>query len=326
VGLGSIGSRHAEVARGLLPGLRIAAWRHRLAPAHPPVDLCVATLDDALAFQPDAAVIANPASHRLTAALPLASADVHLLLEKPMATHSDAAVELVARCNRQPVLMVGYNLRFLPSLQQFRRLIHDGCIGRVLSVRAETGQYLPSWRPSADYRETVSAQQALGGGPFLELSHEIDYLRWIFGRVHWVSAMARRHSSLEIDVDDSAYLLLGFSALDQPGPIASLTLDFIRHDTTRRCSAIGDSGTLRWDAVAGAVDLLPAGATAWERLFTDSSGMAQTYIDEWRSFLSAIASRAAPAVSGTDGLAVLRVIDAARRSAETNAAATQVLP
>ena len=82
--------------------------------------------------------------------------------------------------------MTAYNLRFLPSLQAYRERIQFGVIGKVLSVRCEIGQYLPSWRPGSDYRQAVSASRALGGGALLELSHEIDYLRWIFGEVAWV--------------------------------------------------------------------------------------------------------------------------------------------
>ena len=53
----------------------------------------------------------------------------------------------------------------------------------MLSVRSSVGQYLPEWRKNTDYRKGVSARQDLGGGVLLELSHEIDYIQWIFGEI-----------------------------------------------------------------------------------------------------------------------------------------------
>ena len=57
-----------------------------------------------------------------------------------------------------------------------------------------------------DYRKTVSAQKILGGGVLLELSHELDYLRWIFGDVEFVQAQLARQSELDIDVEDTAHI------------------------------------------------------------------------------------------------------------------------
>ena len=88
-------------------------------------------------------------------------------------------------------------LRFLETLQCFRAEMAAGRIGAVHAVRCEIGQYLPAWRPDADYRTTVSAQKALGGGVLLELSHELDLLRWVFGEVDWLSAWIGRQSALE---------------------------------------------------------------------------------------------------------------------------------
>lgn len=321
VGLGSIGRRHARVARCVRPGLEVAAWRHRATAEPLPTDVAsvVWSLDDALAFRPDAAVIASPASHHIEAARALAEAGVHLLVEKPIAAHPDGVEELIAECARRNlVLMTGYNLRFLPSLQRLRALINAGVIGTVLSVRAEAGQYLPSWRPDTDYRTSVSAQAALGGGVLLELSHEFDYLRWLFGEVAWVQARVSRQSALEIDVEDTAHVVIGFVASPVGSKVvASVSLDLIRHDATRSCTVIGADGTLRWTAQSGVVEVFHAGAAGWEQLSADPVDRDASYFAEWVSFLSCIEQRAPIAVTGVDGLAALKLVDAARQSAST---------
>jgi predicted dehydrogenase len=287
----------------------------------PGIDHCVTSLDEALRFRPQAAVIASPASHHLDVALPLAQAGVHLLVEKPISSTIQGVSELIAVCKARGItLMTGYNLRFLPSLQRFRGLLEEKRVGRVLSVRAEIGQFLPSWRPGSDYRQSVSAKAALGGGVLLELSHEIDYLRWLFGEVEWVSAIQRKQSSLEIDVEDTAHLVLGFAHETGEVPvIAALNMDFIRYDTTRTCTVIGMAGSLRWNALTGTVEIFEQGGNAWQTLFMHQHQRDDSYLAEWRHFLKCINDGGPPVISGHDGLAVLRVIEAARHSSTTGA-------
>lgn len=321
VGLGSIGTRHARLVREVAPSIEIIALRHREYPGRLPegIDRSVLSLDDALKFSPQAAVIATPASHHLDVALPLANAGVHLLVEKPISSSTQGVSDLINVCRARGItLLTGYNLRFSPSLQRFRELLQEKRVGTVLSVRAEAGQFLPSWRPGSDYRETVSAKAALGGGVLLELSHEIDYLRWLFGEIEWVSAIQRKQSGLEIDVEDTAHLILGF--VPEPGTVpvmAALNMDCIRHDTTRTCTAIGERGSLRWNAATGSVEVFEQGGNAWETLFRHEGQRDDSYVAEWRHFLACTGDGAPPMVSGHDGLAVLRVIEAARRSSAT---------
>jgi predicted dehydrogenase len=277
----------------------------------------MSSLNDALAFAPQAAVIASPSTHHMLTATPLAEIGAHLLVEKPLAASLNGVEQLLTTCAaKKLVLMTAYNLRFLPSLQEYRMLIQSGRIGKVISVRCEIGQYLPSWRPGSDYRHSVSASRALGGGVLLELSHEIDYLRWIFGEVAWVKASLIKQSNLEIDVEDTAHLILGFVA-DTEGRklIVNLNMDLVRHDTTRQCLAIGEHGSLRWNGLTGVVELFPAGGTVWERVFEHTPQRDESYTAEWQHFLACIRDDVAPLISGQDGLKALNIIEAARGSA-----------
>lgn len=320
VGLGSIGARHLRLARQLLPDADIRVLRRQPGDSVPDhANGCLQSLDAAIDFAPQIAVIANPSSLHLQAALPLANAGVHLLVEKPLSATLENVGQLLRACHKQKtVLLTGYNLRFLPSLQQFRNLLEQAVIGKVLSVRCEIGQYLPAWRPDNDYRQSVSARRELGGGALLELSHELDYLRWIFGEVDWVNAMLSRQSSLEIDVEDTAHLLLGFQpSSDGHRLIGSVGLDFIRHDTTRLCTAIGEYGSLRWNGLTGSVEQFAAGANEWRTLFHYQHQRDDSYLAEWRHFLACVAGQNTALISGEDGLKVLRIIEAARQASET---------
>lgn len=324
VGLGSIGRRHLGLAREQFPNSDIRILRHEVhdtVPLH--ANGYFSVLEDALAFSPQLAVIANPAPFHAAVAQALASIGCDLLIEKPLADTWLSAVPLVKQAETcKQVFLLGYNLRYTESLQRFRQAYIDGLIGRALSVRCEIGQYLPSWRPGSDYRKSVSARRQLGGGVLLELSHELDYLCWLFGEVQWVRATLARQSELEIDVEDTAHLTLGFGEQSHP-LVAVLTLDFIRHDTTRHCTIIGDAGSLRWNAISGVVDHHPARACAWQPLFVQVPERNQSYRAEWQHMIACIEGQAQPLVTVHDGLHILKVIEAAHRS--SSGAGVQIL-
>jgi predicted dehydrogenase len=318
VGLGSIGKRHLRLARALFPNADIRVLRHQSTSEVPEnANGCFSHIDEAITFAPQIAVIASPATLHIVTAQAFAEVGINLLIEKPLSASLEGVAKLLETCRQQgSVLLIGYNLRFLPSLQRFRELLIERAIGRVISVRCEIGQYLPSWRPDTDYRRGVSARRELGGGVLLELSHELDYLRWIFGEISWVKATLSRQSNLELDVEDTAHLVLGFAPQsDSHQLIGTVTLDFIRHDTTRLCMAIGEQGSLRWDGLTGSVALYEAGAKEWRELFNHPHQSDDSYLAEWKNFIACVIEHKAPLITGEDGLYVLNIIESARISA-----------
>ena len=163
----------------------------------------------------------------------------------------------------------------------------------------------------------MSAKQELGGGVLLELSHEIDYLRWIFGEVDWVSSWVGDLGYLEIDVEDTAQLILGFKSKSMKKPvIASVSLDFIRRDKCRLCTVIGDCGSLRWNGVKGVVDIFEPGAEDWRECVVMPHQSDDSYRSQSKHFLTAIEERKIPLVDGKAGLAVLQIIEAAKLSSQ----------
>lgn len=317
VGLGSIGKLHLQIARELLPHADIRILRHQRTSDIPHnSNGCFFNIEDAVDFKPQIAVIANPAPFHLEIAEALVFVGTHLLIEKPLSSSIDNVSKLLDNCLKQSVtLSTGYNLRFLPSLQKFRELLSEGILGEVLSVRCEVGQYLPSWRPEHDYRIGVSARQELGGGVLLELSHELDYLRWIFGEVEWVNARLNKQSNLDINVEDTAHIMLGFlPKSDGHQLIGVVNLDFIRHDATRICIAIGEKGSLRWNGLIGEVDIFIAGEKEWQQLFSYKHQRDESYKEEWNNFLECISLNKLPLVTGEDGLKVLEIVDALKKS------------
>jgi predicted dehydrogenase len=315
-GLGSIGKRHLNNLQRVLPDCDIAVWRHsRESAAVDGLSTSIQSLYDVaevLDYRPDFAILASPAPYHVSAALKLAAAGVHLLVEKPLADSERDVEALLELCRqRQLTLMVAYNLRFHESLREAHRLLRDGCVGRIIAVRAEVGSYLPDWRPGSDYRRVVSARPELGGGAVLELSHEIDYVRWLGGEVTAVSAQLGNLGGLDIPVEDTAELTLRFAS----GAIGQIHVDMVQRAPHRMCRIIGTEGTLVWDGIANSLQLYRASTRAWEVPWPardlDRNGM---YIEELAHFVDCMRHQRTPLITGEDGWRVLQIALAAKRS------------
>jgi len=314
VGLGSIGRRHLRNLRRLLPSADITVWRRRPNGEAPPAeaDRVVFGLDEALAARPRAAVVAGPASSHVETARPLAEAGVHLLIEKPIAHGLDGVDALIGCCRaRGLVLMVGYSLRFYRPLELMRAALRSGRIGRLAAVEATVGHYLPDWRPGRDYRETVSARAELGGGAVLELSHEIDSVRWLAGEVTAVTGRLAKISDLEIDVEDTADLVLELDS----GVTASLHLDMVQRVPVRNVRLTGETGVLTLDLRAHELRHQVADSGAWSTLHAaPRMDLNEAYVDELRHFLDCVEAGGAPRVGADDGRRVLEIALAAKRA------------
>lgn len=313
VGSGSIARRHLNNLRSLLPDAEVgcvSASGRPLADGETVASKQFPSLDAALAWAPDLAVIASPAPLHLAHACRLLDADIPVLIEKPLSDSLDrvreAAALLVRHQNR---IEVAYNLRFLSSASRMKALVDEGCVGRILSLRVDVGQYLPDWRPHADYRRQVSANRSLGGGVLLELSHELDYVNWLFGRFDHVFCITANSGQLEIDVEDNADILLS-----RDGLTAQIHLDFLQRRASRSCKVIGSAGTLHWDLISNSITLdSPSGeGLLFSAPTVDRNDM---YIEQMRGFIEVAAGRAAPRITLDDGLAVLNMIEAMRESA-----------
>ena len=113
-------------------------------------------------------------------------------------------------------------------------------------------------------------------------------------------------------------MILGFKKSDDVLLTASLNIDFIRHDTTRKCFAIGEKGTLLWDGIQGQVKLFKKSSKDWEVIFSSNPGRNYTYMEEIKSFFSSIEFNKNPKISGKDGLEVVSIIQDIKESSKSN--------
>lgn len=330
-GLGSIGQRHARNLRRLLgDSVEILAYRTRGLPhvitesmqidEAEPVETRYAirsltNLDDALAMRPDAVLVCNPNADHLATALAAVRAGCHVLIEKPLSHSYEGVDELIELADRQGrIAAVGYQMRFHPALLRLRELLLARKIGRVVSVRAEMGEYLPAAHPYEDYRVGYAARASLGGGVILCYAHEYDYLAWLFGMPLRLFTMGGRLGSLEIDVEDTAVTTLE-CAVDGRPLFVQVHHSFLQRPASRSCEVMGECGTIRVDLLAPSVTIAsPSGVEqeTFER-FTRND----LFVTELEHFLAAISGASAPIVTAREAAGSLRIALAARASLST---------
>ena len=319
IGYGSIARRHIANLRDVDPGCRVAVLRRAASGIAEGADETFFSTEQAIAWKPDAVIVANPAPFHVAGARPFAEQGIPLLVEKPISDSLGGVAEFITTCaaHRAP-LLVGYTLRFNAALRALKTSLDRGDIGRALSLVAQVGQYLPDWRPGSDFGKTVTARRELGGGVLLELSHELDCARWLMGEVAAVSAVTAQLGGLGLDVEDVAEITMEFAS----GALGHVHLDMVQRCPTRTCRVMGTDGTLEWDALAGAVRRFDPASKRWSDVALPVQDRNAMYVDEMKHFLDCVRGKASPLVTGEDGLAALQIALAARRSAETGSKVT----
>jgi predicted dehydrogenase len=248
----------------------------------------VGDLETALSSRPDFAVVATPSARHIDALLPLLASGIPCYVEKPVVSRRDDLTKLeslLARLNGVPITHAGCNLRYMPSLLRLRQLVADGVIGNVVRASLQAGQWLPDWRPGTDYRVTYSAKSSEGGGVILDLMHEIDAARWLFGDFDRVTGMAGKLSSLDISAEDTACLVLGKHT---GGPLVTIGLDYVSRCRMRRYEIIGEEGTLIWDFSAARLELVTDDEVTQIECTRDDFDISRTYVTAMREFVESV--------------------------------------
>ena len=313
-GLGSIGLRHLNNLLQL--GEKdILLLRTRNEPVKEAPDLPVFTsLQDALNQKPDAVIVSNPTSHHMEVAVQAAKAGCHLFLEKPLSHTWENVNELLAAAKEKGLIgMVGFDMHFDPGLQKVRQLIKDGTIGHITAIQAQVGQYLPDWHPWEDYRKGVSAQVKTGGGVILDLIHEIDYVTWLMGKAKEVVSMNGHVSSLEIETEDTASILIRF----QNNAIGTINLDYVQRTLSRSCRIVGEEGTLTWDLMNQKVSWYLAEDKAWHDFSYAGFQRNDRFLAEMKHFLDCLQGKSEPEVNLESGSRSLKIALAAKKSGKT---------
>ncbi|MDP3559145.1 MAG: Gfo/Idh/MocA family oxidoreductase [Legionellaceae bacterium] len=143
-------------------------------------------------------------------------------------------------------VVVAYNLRFHPVIQQLKSLLLEQ---KILTYSVRVGQYLPFWRPDQDYRLSYSADRTKGGGVLRDLSHELDYTMMFCGPLHVVGAVSSKLSNLAINSDDVCTIL----CKNNQGAAIIIYLDYLSFQTKRQIDIQTNSMTISADLISNKI-------------------------------------------------------------------------
>jgi len=262
----------------------------------------VESLDD---VKVDLAIIANETYKHIDTALVLAKKRIHLFIEKPLSHILSGKLNLLKKIISQNKIKVaiGYNLRFLGAIKFIKTILSQQTLGDIYCVKIEVGQYLPSWRNGRDYRVSYSASKRRGGGVALDLSHEIDYMRYFFGDPHSFKTVKAKVSDLKIDSED---IFEGIYIYDRF--ICNVHLDYLQKNRKRIIRIEASKGYLVCDLISKKIIIEINGK---KKIITDKKlfDLDKTYIWEILSFIRSIKNDHKPEVTFKDGVRVLGLIE-----------------
>ena len=134
----------------------------------------------------DGAIIATPTDLHMEIGIACAERCIHMLVEKPITATVADAQKLIDAADRHGVqILVGHHRRHNSLVQNARRIVQSGQLGRLTAVSAHFLLKKPD-----DYYGMAWRTLRPGGGPALiNVIHDIDNLRYICGDVQQVFAM-----------------------------------------------------------------------------------------------------------------------------------------
>jgi predicted dehydrogenase len=260
----------------------------------------------------DAVVICSPNHLHEAHILAALSANLHVLVEKPLAMTAASAARIVeAAEKRGRVVMVGMNHRYRPDVQIVRSFVQSGELGTVESVRGSWHVFRPS-RSLLGWRQR---REQSGGGAMLDLGLSIlDLGLWLGGnpKPSRVSAcLDSPGKDRSVEQSGSAFVVCenGMSLF------VDVTWHHLGEGERFGVGVRGSKGTgainplVVWKELHGVpVDVSPTGSGNRENPFTAS------YRAEWAHFEAALAGEArVPSLE--DHVVLHKIIDAIYKSA-----------
>jgi len=240
IGTGSISKKHYSVIKNLGSKIKIRKISSREFEKFRKLEL-----NNLKLFNPELIIICSPATkhHNHFEKIEKNFQNIKVLIEKPI-------FEKYYKLNKQlkNIYYVGYNLRFHPVIIFLKKFLNKK---KIFSVNITSHSYLPDWR-KIDYRKSVSAKKVLGGGVLLELSHELDFIKWIFDEIKILFSFNKRISKLDINTDD----ILSIIAKLRRNIFLNLNINFFSKIANRTIKIDGDGFSLNADLINNKIKII----------------------------------------------------------------------
>jgi predicted dehydrogenase len=320
IGVGSMGRNHARVYSEL-PDVQLIA----VSDINPKAAETVGRQSGAKVYtdyrkmleieQPEAVSIAVPTALHEEVALAALDAGAHVLLEKPISATLEEGQRIIERANAaRRQLMIGHIVRFNPAIQELKRRINNGELGRIFQIICRRTQPFPV--------------RILDVGVVVDLApHDLDLMRFITGAdpLRIFAEIEQRIHSKHED------LVLGMLRFPD-NTIGALEINWLTPTVVREVTVLGEQGMFRVDDLTQSLFFYENGQATgdlWSPLqslrgVTEGSMIRyalkryEPLKAELEAFLQAIRANTPVPVNGEDGLAAVRLALALIKSGRTH--------
>src|SRR5215467_9812559 len=233
----------------------------------------------------------------------------HVLVEKPLTTSIAEAEELITLAKQQQrVLMVGHTFEYNPAVNELRKLIQSGNLGKIYCIETERLNL-------GLFRSDINVIWDLA-------PHDVSILLYLLGKKP-EQVKVQAHAHLQPNIHDIAHLDLGFA----DGMTAHIQVSWLHPCKIRRVTVIGDARMVVYDDTnpAEMLKIYNKGADVHaDPMVSYRFGeITIPHIDwieplrlECEDFANSIRLGAQPRAHGRVGLEVVRVLEAAQEALE----------
>lgn len=287
--------------------------RRRAAKEDHPGIAVISNMEEALGAEVDAVAVATPIRTHYALARIALERGKHVFVEKPLTANVSQAKELAALATRNGrVLMVGHTFMYNPAVEELRRLVQSGALGRVYyadATRANLGLF----------QNDINVIWDLA-------PHDLSILSYVLG-VAPLRISAYGGAYVRPDVHDVAHLMLKYP----DDVMAHIHVSWLSPSKVRRFTIVGDRQMVVYDDVDSneKIRVFNRGVDAPDHTVTFGEfQLSYRYGDivsphirwseplavETRHFAEAILEGKTPRSDARDGLRVVRALEAADAS------------
>lgn len=248
----------------------------------------------------DAVIVATPAQNHVEAASLALRAGLPVLIEKPLAQSLAEARLLKALQESTGVpVMIALNRRWWDPVVQLRRRLSQPGRGPA-SVQMDIASDVNGWSPLSAASDPL---EDLG-------THQLDLLRYLFDcEIESVRATQLSPTAFELTVrlEDGTVALCRAAYRERSEEAVLVSVG------PEQSSARVGSERIR-PAEGGLRQILDLADTIRRRALRGRGGLTRSYDQQLESFIASVREGKAPSPGLTDGLAVMRAVEAARVS------------
>jgi predicted dehydrogenase len=270
------------------------------------------SVEEALAWGPDAVVVCSENINHRALVEQAAAAGAQILCEKPLATTAaDAAAMLRATERAGVALMVAYPVRFSPSFVDLKAQVRAGRLGDVIAVLGTNNGQIPL----AD-RSWFTDPALSGGGCFVDhIVHCADLLDSLLEQdASTVRAVSNRilHAQSGVEVETGGLVTITYAS----GVIATIDCSWSQPMSAPNwggvsLEVVGTKGSIKISPFESHVGGYGGGDALWLPYGPDLDAM---MLDE---FLAGVGEGREPQPDGHVGLRTVALMNAAQHSALT---------